>query len=49
MAGRRDADIAEALGISVTTVRTHLRNVFQKSGLDSRAALLAHINGLRPN
>ena len=46
--GRRDAEIAEELEISITTVRTHLGNVFQKSGIVGRAALAAEINGIRP-
>ncbi len=49
MTGHRDADIAENLGISITTVRTHLRNVFQKSGIVGRAALAADLNGLTIN
>ena len=47
--GHRDAEIAESLGISVTTVRTHLGNVFQKSGIVGRATLAAEINGIRLN
>lgn len=49
VAGHRDADIAGKLDISITTVRTHLRNIFQKSGIASRTSLSAHINGLKPN
>lgn len=49
VSGQRDADIAESLGISITTVRTHLGNVFQKSGIVGRAALAAEINGLKLN
>lgn len=42
--GARDLEIASALGVSITTVRSHIRSVFQKSGIASRAALLASIN-----
>lgn len=47
--GHRDTEIAATLGISITTVRTHLSNVFQKSGIAGRAALAAEINGIRLN
>ncbi|WP_417712358.1 response regulator transcription factor [Roseibium aggregatum] len=42
--GKRDREIALDLNISVTTVRSHLKAVFQKSGVTSRAELLASIN-----
>lgn len=45
-AGRRDEDIARALGIAFSTVRTHLRSMFEKSGACGRTALVAHL--LRP-
>jgi len=38
--GRRDLEIAEALDISVTTVRTHIRSIFQKTGAANRSALI---------
>jgi DNA-binding CsgD family transcriptional regulator len=37
--GDDNADIAEALGVSLSTVRSHLRNVFQKLGISSRSRL----------
>lgn len=42
--GKRDREIARVLGVSVTTVRSHLKSVFQKSGTSSRSALIASIN-----
>jgi DNA-binding CsgD family transcriptional regulator len=42
--GKRDREIASDLNISVTTVRSHLKAVFQKSGVTSRAELLASLN-----
>jgi DNA-binding CsgD family transcriptional regulator len=44
--GQRDMEIARTMGISVTTLRTHLRNIFQKSGLDGRTALAGRLSGL---
>ena len=39
--GRRDREIAEALGISAETVRSHLKAVFQKTGLAGRTAVVS--------
>jgi DNA-binding CsgD family transcriptional regulator len=41
-AGYRDKEIVAALGISLPTLRTHLRNAFGKTGAANRAALAAH-------
>jgi len=43
--GRRDLDIAASLDISVTTVRTHIRAIFQKTGAANRSALIAQVIG----
>jgi DNA-binding CsgD family transcriptional regulator len=40
MLGMPDKEIARALQISPTTVRTHLENAFRKVGVSSRAALV---------
>ena len=39
VAGERDQDIAEELGVSINTVRTHLRVMMDKTGIRSRTAL----------
>ncbi|WP_214404314.1 LuxR C-terminal-related transcriptional regulator [Pseudonocardia lacus] len=48
--GARGAEIAEALGVTPGTVRTHLNNVFAKLGVHSRleAVRVARAAGLRP-
>jgi DNA-binding NarL/FixJ family response regulator len=40
-AGRRNADIADELGISANTVRTHVQNILNKLGASSRGAAVA--------
>jgi DNA-binding NarL/FixJ family response regulator len=40
MLGLSDKEIARALEISTTTVRTHLENAFRKLGVSNRAALV---------
>jgi DNA-binding CsgD family transcriptional regulator len=37
--GQANAQIAEALSISVETVRTHARNIYRKLGVSSRRDL----------
>jgi len=43
--GMSDRQIAEQLGISFGTVRTHMSRLFQKCNVDNRLQLLAHIYG----
>lgn len=46
--GDDNADIAKALGVSLSTVRTHLRHVFQKLGITTRSRLAPLYQGLKP-
>ncbi len=50
LTGGSDTQIAERLGISAYTVRTHMQNVFLKLGVNTRfeAAAIALQSGLRP-
>ena len=43
VAGERDQDIAEALGVSINTVRTHLRVMMDKTGIRSRTGLAVRV------
>ena len=43
VAGDRDQEIAEKLGISVNTVKTHVRIMLEKTGLRSRTALAVRV------
>ena len=43
VAGDRDQEIAEKLGISVNTVKTHLRAMMDKTGLRSRTSLAVRV------
>jgi DNA-binding CsgD family transcriptional regulator len=42
--GQTDKTIAQALGISIWTVRTHLTHLFEKLRVPNRTSLAAHIN-----
>ncbi|MTI43238.1 regulatory LuxR family protein [Roseibium hamelinense] len=39
----RDSDISETLNISVTTVRSHLKSIFLKSGMGGRTELVSRL------
>jgi DNA-binding CsgD family transcriptional regulator len=43
MSGKSDKQIARAMGISITTVRTHVSRVFRKFDLNDRAELMLHV------
>ncbi len=45
--GLSNQEIADRLGISFTTVRTHVYNIFQKTGAGSRVDLLRLVGGYR--
>ena len=42
--GEKAKDIAEMLGISIATVRTHLRNIYSKTGASGQVELISIIN-----
>ena len=44
--GKGDREIAGDLCISVSTVKKHLHNIYQKTGVSSRTQLLALLHGL---
>lgn len=41
--GRSDKQIAECVGISVPTVRTHFSRIFEKLGVQDRVELILHV------
>jgi DNA-binding NarL/FixJ family response regulator len=43
--GLSNKEIADELGVSFTTVRTHVYNIFQKTGASSRVELLRILSG----
>ena len=44
--GRSNSDIGERLDVSVSTVKKHVYNIFNKAGVYSRAQLLSLVYGL---
>jgi DNA-binding CsgD family transcriptional regulator len=40
--GRTDQEIAESIGVAFSTVRTHIRRVYEKLGVHNRTSL-AHL------
>lgn len=44
-AGKQNKHVAHALGISLFTVENHLRRMYRKLGIHTRAALVAHFSG----
>jgi DNA-binding CsgD family transcriptional regulator len=44
-AGRGNAEIAEEMGVSVSTVRKHLENAYRKLGVGNRVAAVARLSG----
>jgi DNA-binding CsgD family transcriptional regulator len=47
-AGKSNVEIADALGISVSTVKTRLEQVFRQLGVNSRAAAIPHVLRMTP-
>ena len=41
--GLADKEVAHRLGISITTVRTHLDHVFRKLGVSNRVTLIRRV------
>jgi DNA-binding CsgD family transcriptional regulator len=45
--GKSDKEIGASLEIAVNTVQTHLKNVYKKTGVRGRCALMALVGGKR--
>ena len=43
VSGKSDKQIARAMGISITTVRTHVSRLFRKFDLNDRMELMLHV------
>jgi DNA-binding CsgD family transcriptional regulator len=44
--GRAPSEAAASLGISINTVRTHIANIFEKTGVNSQVGLVRFVTGL---
>ena len=44
--GRSNSDIGERLDVSVSTVKKHVYNIFNKAGVYSRTQLLSLVYGM---
>ena len=47
--GRKPREIAETLGVSINTVRTHLARLFHKTGTSRQAELVAMMGRMTPS
>lgn len=45
--GRRADKLAEELGVSIETVRTHIRRFYNKLGVNSREQMIAKVSAYR--
>jgi DNA-binding CsgD family transcriptional regulator len=45
--GRRADELSEDLGVSLETVRTHIRRIYLKTGVNSREQLIAKVSAFR--
>mgnify|MGYP001233697741 CR=1 FL=1 len=45
-AGCTNADVAACLGIGLATVKTHVLHIFEKTGVENRAGLVARLSSL---
>jgi DNA-binding CsgD family transcriptional regulator len=43
--GESNHEISQALGRSISTIKSHLESMFRKAGVKNRAGLLAHLRG----
>jgi DNA-binding CsgD family transcriptional regulator len=47
LSGRGSEEIAQRLGVSLETIKSHLRSVYRKSGTSSKAEFVAAVSGFR--
>ncbi len=45
--GQTNTEIAQCLGLSIATVKTHLINIYRKLGIENRASLVALASGVQ--